>query len=286
MECDDSAYPAVQLYDSVAGVFSSIPWTPGTYSVAGSANLLPNGRVLITTEGVECFFGGSDVLYDPSNSAFTPVARLKSGCLPSGTMLSDGSVVIAGGQFAGPVAVIYDPASGVFSRTGDMGTERWAHTATLLNDGTVLMSGGAHAVGNGLDLSTYVCCVPAASAELYHPSVMKPAAQLLSLSGDGKGAGAIQHASTYGVVSDQSPATPTEILTIYFTGLIDGSVIPPQVAIGGRMADVLWFGKTPGYPGLNQINVRVPGGIAPGSAVPVRLVYLNRPSNEVTIAVQ
>jgi len=115
---------------------------------------------------------------------------------------------------------------------------------------------------------------------------MSNAPALLSVSGDGVGQGAIQHAGTYQLVSSANPAVAGEVLAIYCTGLNDGSGIAPQITIGGVMADVLYFGNTPGYVGLNQVNVRVPSGVAPGAAIPVRMTYDGRESNEVTIAVQ
>ena len=92
---------------------------------------------------------------------------------------------------------------------------------------------------------------------------------------------------------------------MYTTGLMERGMIP-QVAVGGRLAQIQFFGDAPGYPGYYQVNFQAPAGIAagsrypgyyqvnvhvpdgdsPGAAVSVPLTYLGRPSNEVTIAVQ
>jgi uncharacterized protein (TIGR03437 family) len=123
-------------------------------------------------------------------------------------------------------------------------------------------------------------------ADIYTPPVLQAPPQLFSLSQDGLGQGAIWHATTGQVASSSSPAASGEALAMYTTSLVDGGVIPPQVAVGGRIAEILFFGKAPGYPEFNQVNFRVPSGVAPGSAVPVRMTYITRPSNEVTIGVK
>jgi uncharacterized protein (TIGR03437 family) len=121
------------------------------------------------------------------------------------------------------------------------------------------------------------------AAELYTPAVLVPAPALFCLGGDGRGQGAIWHDITGEIASPGSPAVAGEVLSLYTTSLAERGVIAPRVAIGGRLAEVLFYGAAPGYPGYYQVNFRVPDGVAPGPAVPVRLTYLGRSSNEVTI---
>jgi hypothetical protein len=54
-------------------------------------------------------------------------------------VLASGKVLVAGG---GATGELYDPASGTFSDAGSMETSHINHTATLLSNGKVLVTGG------------------------------------------------------------------------------------------------------------------------------------------------
>jgi hypothetical protein len=75
------------------------------------------------------------------------------------TLLADGRVLVAAG-FGVPVASaeLYDPTTGTWSDAGNFGAGTFEHTATLLRNGKVLVTGGLLADG------------VASSAELYDPA--------------------------------------------------------------------------------------------------------------------
>ena len=316
-----AGYPTAQLYDPVSGTFTATgPYATAAPGVLEGATLLADGRVLLTGAVNICYQPqcavpgtGWTEIYNPQTDTFSPTGNMNSwNIVYSATLLGSGRVLFTGsddyngipsaaevfdpvdGNFAamqsppvlpgygaatllpdgtvlisGGIPELYLPASATFSAAGNLTAAGRLHTATLLPDGTVLIAGGF-----------------TASAALYRPVVMVAAPLLFSLSRDGKGPGAIWHSNTGQVVSPAAPAIGGESLSMYTTGLISGGVIPPRVDIGDRLAESLYFGAAPGYPGLNQINFRMLGGIAPGSSVPLRLTYLGRWSNVVTLAVQ
>ena len=260
--------------------------------------MLLNGAVLFT--GLWSGFGGFNgrhaESYDPSTGTFAATQSMSTPRdLNSATLLPDGTVLEAGGVQFGCTpygcipptlasAEIYDPATRGFLTTGSLASARHAHTATLLNNGQVLITGGTAFVASG-SASRGTPVNGMSSAELYTPAVLVPAPALFTLSGDGKGQGTIWHAQTGQIATEDNPAVSGEALSMYTTSLADGSVVTPQVIVGGRLAQVLYYGAAPVYPGYYQVNFVVPAGVL-GPAVSVRLSYIGRSSNAVTIGVQ
>ena len=85
------------------------------------------------------------------------------------TMLQDGTILIVGGTSSLDLsaetlasAEIFSPIAGGFTPTGDLANARFGHEATLLVDGTVLITGGYTEDADGNRRATL-------SAELYDP---------------------------------------------------------------------------------------------------------------------
>jgi Tol biopolymer transport system component len=165
-------------------------WTGSMTSAVDSpfgdtATLLADGRVLVT---IGCSTAAE--LYDPATGTFSPTGSLtatRGG--KTATLLRDGRVLIAGGGNCGDAAhdgiwasaELYDPATGTFSPTGSMGTPRLRPTATLLQDGRVLIAGGITGPSPVASLPVVLASYPSAitvatssdvlaTAELYDPA--------------------------------------------------------------------------------------------------------------------
>lgn len=120
------------------------------------------------------------------------------------TVLLDGTVLITGG-WAGPSAEVYDPFTRAFNHVGDMTIPRSAHTATRLNNGAVLIAGGA---------TTQRTFVPDRTAELYVPGLSVLALVVTELQFDRMNAIA---GSSYSVNVLGSNLTPETFFDIRFT---------------------------------------------------------------------
>jgi len=131
----------------------------------------------------------------------------------------------------------------------------------------------------------------------------QPAVFTTDLTGKGQGHIYVNTTGAQILADAANPAVAADSLVFYCTGL--GAVDPPTnageatpadplrktigtvtITIGGRPAEVLFAGLTPGFTGLYQINVQLPAGVTPGDAVEVVVSVGGVAGPPVTIAVR
>ena len=109
-------------------------------------------------------------------------------------------------------------------------------------------------------------------------------------------------AAGLGELQPSHPAKAGDVLIIYATGLgaVDhhayrrrhtertcNTIATPTVLFGGVAGDVLFSGLAPQFVGVNQLNVQVPAGVTPGSAIPLQIkVNGFTTTNQVVVAPQ
>jgi hypothetical protein len=183
----ETAIKTAQTFNPSTGKFTATRgWLATPRSVIAAAqivgcNCANEGKILIA--------GGADIngnalkaaeLFDPSRGTFKVTGKMNfARAHATASVLSGGKILIAGGTESGNrglslnTAEIYDPTTGTFALTTaafpgtgtNMTDFRTNHTATTLNDGTILIAGGeddtgpAHAQHAGLG-----------TAEIYDPS--------------------------------------------------------------------------------------------------------------------
>jgi len=167
-------FTTAEIFDPSTMSFAPTAGSMETARGGHTATLLKDGTVLLA--------GGSSnasaELFDPNTSTFMPTAGNMETLRENhtATLLNDGTVLIAGGDVCCrtvdrkpvPISItsaeLYAPASKTFSPTGSLQNSRFFHTASLLNDRTVLVTGGVSQSTKGEKIDSRVL----SSAELYH----------------------------------------------------------------------------------------------------------------------
>ncbi|HTS11821.1 MAG TPA: kelch repeat-containing protein [Candidatus Limnocylindrales bacterium] len=173
-----------ELFDPASGVFTPVASQMAASRVNHTATLLSSGKVLVA--------GGNDPgsyalgeLFDPATNTFVPTSTGATAArLLTATLFSNDSVLLAGGEVTvtlsggstrccvnGPVSVrntsLFENSSATFTATSDLSTSRAFHTATLLNDGTVLITGGSSVSSTLQGGSALTTSTPLGTTELF-----------------------------------------------------------------------------------------------------------------------
>ncbi len=151
----DSAGPisSLEIYDPASDAISALSNSLSTPRSGHTATLLSDGRVLITggTDSSGISLDSAEV-YDPKTQTFSLLSQKMTTPRSNhtSTLMPDGRVIIIGGTNINNTttllntAEVFTPSTETFTPlSGQLKKGRFAHTATLLPDGRILIALGA-----------------------------------------------------------------------------------------------------------------------------------------------
>jgi hypothetical protein len=141
-------FPNGETYDPSTGRFYPTP----VRLASSTATLLPDGRVFVlaydTTDPDERVAGHvAPQIYDPRTGNATPTGPMPLQLDGTAVTLADGQVLVMGPAYPLDTrqALLYDPASNAFTKTGSTVIERtYQSCITTLQDGRLLVAGDFH----------------------------------------------------------------------------------------------------------------------------------------------
>jgi len=160
-----SVLSSAEVYDPSSGAWSAVE-DSCCGSVMHTATLLPDGTVLVAG-GYPAGLPFSE-LFDPATQTWSRTGdMLTPRYSHAATLLLNGNVLVSGGEYWSLRGYVNVGSTEVFSRStaawtssADLNDARIDHTATLLQDGTVLVVGG-------FVVMSYYESIPVGTAELF-----------------------------------------------------------------------------------------------------------------------
>ncbi|WP_437304005.1 Kelch repeat-containing protein [Sorangium sp. So ce388] len=223
------------------------------------ASLLSGLQTTVLLDGTVLVVGGAPVpgrnetrivwtRYDPSTGAWAPTGPIDGirsvrapTLLPDGTVLVFGDSQLVSSDFGPAPTRRFDPATGVWTPAASTVAPRFSHTATLLQDGGVLVAGGDRPGGPGGLLvevydpvaDTWTARAPMNVARQRHSATLLPDGRVLVAGGaDGYPSERPEHHLASAEVYDPATDTWTPVASMRWarmwhtaTLLLDGRVL-------------------------------------------------------------
>ncbi|HEX2699326.1 MAG TPA: kelch repeat-containing protein [Acidimicrobiales bacterium] len=310
---DDPGLASAELYDPVEGLWKGVG-SLQTGRMSHTATLLDDGRVLVVggvpIEQRRSEPMSSAEIYDPATRSWTAVSSLDScagrptSCRAranhTATLLADGRVLVVGGTGDGagaslkPLASaqVYDPRLDEWSPVESLTTNRFSHTATMLDTppcaphcGWVLVAGGIASSDDSVFGEARPVYVQ--TAELFDPASGHWASAPLTVARGGHTATALSDGTvlvagadpTFPSAAASTPGVPTDTAELFDPTVGSWRSATPMTQERGIHTATLLDGlkcRGPAPPATWCGTVLVVGGAAAGGNGPPALASAER----------